>query len=130
MKGEAKNSGPCAIHGLLEVLARPWTMHILWTLSTNGPTRFGVLRRQVDGISSRVLTERLRGLEERGIVYREYEPTIPPAVTYGITKRMKDIGTVLDDLTHWAERCKKEDAAQPHKTRAKSGSSRPQEAHP
>lgn len=121
---------PCAIHGLLEVLARPWTMHILWTLSTNGPTRFGVLRRQVGGISSRVLTERLRGLEERGIVYREYEPTIPPAVTYGITKRMKDIGTVLDDLNHLAQRWQEEDAAQPHKTRAKSGSSRPQEAHP
>ena len=47
------------------------------------------LRRQVEGISSRVLTERLRGLEQKGILYREYEPTIPPAVTYGITKRMR-----------------------------------------
>jgi DNA-binding HxlR family transcriptional regulator len=47
------------------------------------------------GISSRVLTERPRGLEQKGIVYREYEPTIPPAVTYGITKRMKEIKQVL-----------------------------------
>ena len=54
-----------------------------------GPTRFGALRRQVEGISSRVLTERLRGLEQKGILYREYEPTIPPAVTYGIAKRMR-----------------------------------------
>jgi hypothetical protein len=60
--------------------------------------RFGVLRRQIEGISARVLTERLRLLEQRGFVYRDYKPTIPPAVTYGITKRMKDISRVLNEL--------------------------------
>ncbi len=84
--------------GLLEVLTRPWTMHILWALSTNGATRFGALRRQIEGISSRVLTERLRLLERKGFIYRDYEPTIPPAVTYGITDRMKDIEKVLHQL--------------------------------
>src|SRR3984957_12196284 len=88
----------CPMAGLLETLTRPWTLHILWTLSTNGPARFGALKRQVEGISSRVLTERLRALEEKGFIYRDYQPTIPPAVTYGITKRMKDIDTVLGDL--------------------------------
>lgn len=60
--------------------------------------RFGVLRKNVDGISSRVLTERLRTLEENGFVFRYYEQTIPPAVTYGITDRMKDIEKVLQQL--------------------------------
>ncbi len=83
---------------MLELLTRPWTLHILWALSTNGPMRFGVLRRQVDGISSRVLTERLRTLESAGFVFRHYEQTIPPAVTYGITERMKDIEKVLAQL--------------------------------
>jgi DNA-binding HxlR family transcriptional regulator len=54
-----------------------------------------VLRKNVAGISSRVLTERLRTLEDKGFVFRHYEPTIPPAVTYGITERMKDIQKVL-----------------------------------
>ena len=76
---------------MLELLTRPWTLHILWALSHNGPMRFGVLRRQVEGISARVLTERLRTLENAGFVFRHYEQTIPPAVTYGITERMKDI---------------------------------------
>jgi DNA-binding HxlR family transcriptional regulator len=91
----AQTPSPCAIGGLLELLTRPWTLHILWYLSHNGPMRFGVLRRQVAGISSRVLTERLRTLEGAGFIFRHYEQTIPPAVTYGITDRMKDIEKVL-----------------------------------
>ena len=85
-------------------------MHILWTLSTQGPTRFGELRRQVAGISSRVLTERLRILEQKGFVFRHYKPTIPPAVTYGITSRMKDISKVLDELNELAKKWQQEDA--------------------
>lgn len=96
--------------GLLEVLTRPWTMHILWALSTNGAARFGALRRQIEGISSRVLTERLRLLEQKGFVYRDYEPTIPPAVTYGITDRMKDIQKVLGELDHLARKWQQDDA--------------------
>ncbi len=128
MKKQAKDPGPCAIHGLMEVLARPWTMHILWTLSTSGPTRFGALRRQVDGISSRVLTQRLRELEEKGIVFRKYEPTIPPAVTYGITKRMMDIGQILDQLSRLAASWQREDESQPSKARVRSAALHPQEA--
>jgi len=73
-------------------------MHILWSLSMNGPMRFGVLRKNIEGVSARVLTERLRTLENAGFVFRHYEQTIPPAVTYGITERMKDIEKVLAQL--------------------------------
>src|ERR1700683_3295723 len=89
---------PCSIGGMLELLTRPWTLHILWSLSHDGPMRFGVLRRQVEGISSRVLTERLRTLESAGFVCRHYDKTSPPAVTYGITERMKDIEKLLAQL--------------------------------
>lgn len=98
MKRFKKTTSPCAISGLLELLTRPWTMHILWSLSTNGPLRFGVLRQNVAGISARVLTERLRTLEDAGFVFRNYEQTIPPTVTYGITERMKDIEKVLTQV--------------------------------
>jgi DNA-binding HxlR family transcriptional regulator len=98
MKRCGETPSPCAIGGLLELLTRPWTLHILWSLSTNGPMRFGALRKNVAGISSRVLTERLRTLEDKGVVFRHYQPTIPPAVTYGITDRMQDIEKVLAQL--------------------------------
>jgi DNA-binding HxlR family transcriptional regulator len=98
---------------LLELLTRPWTLHILWSLSTQGPMRFGVLRKNVDGISARVLTERLRTLEDKGFIFRHYEPTIPPAVTYGITERMKDIQKVLAQLEGLARKWHAEGAEVP-----------------
>ncbi len=112
----------CAIHGVLEVLARPWTMYILWVLSTEGPARFGV-RRKVEGISARMLSERLRLLEQKGFVFRDYEPTIPPAVTYGITKRMKDIKSVLGELNQLAERWQDEDSP-PRKAASRDAAAR------
>ena len=114
--------------GLLETLTRPWTLHILWVLSTNGPTRFGALRRSVPGISARVLTERLRGLEEQGFLYRDYKPTIPPEVTYGLTKRVKDIEKVLAELNRLARKWQMED--EPAGRRPAKISAAAQTAHP
>jgi DNA-binding HxlR family transcriptional regulator len=53
----------CAFSRLPELLTRPSTLHILWSLSENGSMRFGALRKSVTRISARVLTERLRTLE-------------------------------------------------------------------
>jgi DNA-binding HxlR family transcriptional regulator len=106
----AADKSPCAVGGVLEALTRPWTMHILWVLSHDGPMRFGVLKKQVEGISSRVLTERLRALEERGFVFRHYEQTIPPTVTYGITARMKDMEKVFAQLEAMTRKWSAEEA--------------------
>jgi DNA-binding HxlR family transcriptional regulator len=57
-----------------------------------------------------VLTERLRVLEQKGFVFRDYEPTIPPSVTYSITNRMKDISKVLSGLDELARKWQQEDA--------------------
>lgn len=113
MPRRPKDSSPCAIGGLLELLTRPWTLHILWALSHDGPMRFGVLRKSVAGVSARVLTERLRTLEDAGFIFRHYEQTIPPAVTYGITDRMQDIQKVLAQLEALAHKWKMEGPSVP-----------------
>jgi DNA-binding HxlR family transcriptional regulator len=89
---------------LLSQISGHWTLYILWTLDTNGSLRFGELRRKVDGISTKVLTERLRMLEAIGIVNRDYEPTIPPQVTYELTDRGKELSGALDNLCDLASR--------------------------
>jgi DNA-binding HxlR family transcriptional regulator len=56
------------------------------------------------------LAERLRSLEERRFIYRDYEATIPPTVTYGITKRMRDIHRIFDELERAARKWQMEDS--------------------
>ena len=84
--------------------------------------RFGVLRRQVEGISSRVLTERLRTLEKNGFVFRHYQAVIPLAVTYGITDRMKDIEKVLSQLEDLSRKWKTEERERTPPSRTGSSS--------
>ena len=95
----------CPLDNALRLLSGEWTTHILWVLSNNGPTRHGELRRLVEGVSSKVLTDRLRMLEAKGIVFRDYEPTIPPKVTYGLTNAGQQVDTALrairDVAEHW-----------------------------
>ena len=94
---------------LLRLLMGPWTTYILWTLRQHGPLRFGAIKRKVRGISSRMLTERLRTLEEAQVVFREYRPSIPPEVTYGLTQRGLELREVLDALDTLARRWNAED---------------------
>jgi DNA-binding HxlR family transcriptional regulator len=129
MRRSTQVQSPCAIGGLLEVLTRPWTLHILWALSHNGPARFGVLKKQVEGISSRVLTERLRTLEAKGFIFRNYVPTIPPAVTYGITDRMKDIEKVLGQLEGLARKWQGDGSATSTSTGSGSPGKSPAASH-
>ena len=88
----------CPMDGFLRIISGPWTTYILWVLSNEGPVRFGELKRIIPGISSRMLTERLRMLEENELVSRNYKPTIPPEVSYDLTDRGKKMRSVLRQL--------------------------------
>jgi DNA-binding HxlR family transcriptional regulator len=103
---------------LLRLLMGQWTCYILWMLCTNGPMRFGGLKRSIPGLSSKVLTERLRMLEDSRILFREHQPSIPPQVTYGLTHRGQELVTALDELFEIAKRwCAEDDpSAQPGNT--------------
>ena len=94
----------CPVEAMFRILMGPWTMYILWTLRQDGPTRFGALKRKLDGISSKVLTERLRMLEGECLIFREHKATIPPEVTYGLTKHGEELGGALDALEGVARR--------------------------
>jgi len=119
----------CPMAGLLETLTRPWTLHVLWALSHNGPMRFGALRRSIEGVSSRVLTERLRVLEDKRFIYRDYKPSIPPEVTYGLTKRTAEIQEVFAELGRLAQKWKMEDDPKiPLAKRARDKEDEPREA--
>ena len=89
----------CPMDELLRIISGPWTTYILWRLANNKNVRFGELKRIVPGISSRVLTERLRKLEEAGLVIRTYKPTIPPEVSYSLSDRGLELRDILNQLS-------------------------------
>ncbi len=96
---------------LLRLLMGPWTTYVLWVLRTRGTQRFGALKRAIPGISSRLLTARLRLLEQAGVVERQHVPTIPPQVSYGLTPRGEQLAPVLDALDALARSWDAEDHA-------------------
>ncbi len=108
---QAKESVTCPMDFILRMLMGPWTTYILYNLRTHGPQRFGELKRRVSGISAKMLTERLRTLEGAALVKRDYEATIPPKVTYSLTKRGGELDEVMDRLAEIAIRWEAEDAA-------------------
>jgi DNA-binding HxlR family transcriptional regulator len=98
-------SGACPARALLDRIANKWTTLIIGTLGEAGaPVRFSDLRRSINGISQKMLTQTLRDLERDGLVVREIYPVIPPRVEYSLTP----LGGTLDDplraLSQWADR--------------------------
>ena len=88
----------------VETLARigdKWTVMVVGALS-KGPIRYNEIRRRVEGISQRMLTLTLKGLEQDGLVTRTMYPTIPPRVDYELTELGRKLIVPLKALAKWA----------------------------
>jgi DNA-binding HxlR family transcriptional regulator len=72
-------------------------------LLTDGPVRFNQLRRQIEGISQKMLSQTLKSLERDGLVSRKAIPTVPVTVEYAITPLGRTLSDTVDALRVWAE---------------------------
>jgi len=88
-----------------DVLARvgdTWSVYIIHVLGDARTLRFNELRKQVDGISQRMLTVTLRGLERDGLVLRTVYPEVPPRVEYALTPLGATLRQLIRGLVAWA----------------------------
>jgi DNA-binding HxlR family transcriptional regulator len=92
----------CASRTALEVNANKWT-HLAVCALRDGPLRFGALRRRLQGVTQKMLTQTLRTLERNGLVTRTLYPTIPPRVDYELTDLGRSAVDVLDEILRWSE---------------------------
>lgn len=103
-EGEPRDHGTCTM--VSETLARigdKWTVLVVELLCAGrGPVRFNEIRRSIEGISQRMLTLTLRGLERDGLVTRTVHPTIPPRVDYELTKLGQSLRVPLVAVAEWA----------------------------
>ena len=92
-------------HAAIELIGKRWTGAIVSALGA-GPLRFGELAKAVPGLSDRLLSQRLRELEDAGVVEREVEPGAPVKVSYSLTEKGADLGPAMSELRAWARRWK------------------------
>jgi len=90
-----------AVSGVLARVGDKWSVLIIMLLG-DGPRRFNEIKRMVGGISQRMLTLTLRGLERDGLVTRTVFPTIPPRVDYELTDLGRSLWTPVEALGLWA----------------------------
>jgi DNA-binding HxlR family transcriptional regulator len=83
-----------------------WKVLILREL-LSGTKRFGEIRESINGISQKVLTEKLREMESDGLLVRVAYAEIPPRVEYSLTELGMSLGPVLDSLKEWGEMYKR-----------------------
>jgi DNA-binding HxlR family transcriptional regulator len=91
-----------AVRSVLARVGDKWSILIIVLLG-DGPKRFNEIKRMVSGISQRMLTLTLRGLERDGLVKRTHFPTIPPRVDYELTQLGRSLWDAVEPLGVWAQ---------------------------
>ena len=99
---KSKDLPKCPIETTLKMLGCKWKVLIIRELLT-GTKRFGELKRAVTGITQKVLTLKLREMEELGLLEREVYPQIPPKVEYTLTDIGYSLRPVLESLKCWGK---------------------------
>jgi DNA-binding HxlR family transcriptional regulator len=99
---EISDSGCVATREVLNRVGDKWSVYVVRLLGA-GPKRFSELKRTIEGISQRMLTLTLRGLERDGLVTRTVFPTVPPRVDYELTPLGLTLLAPVRALAEWAQ---------------------------
>jgi DNA-binding HxlR family transcriptional regulator len=94
----------CGLDAALDIVGGKWKSLILWALADGSPSRFGELRREVVGITEKMLIQQLRQMEADGLVHREVYREVPPKVEYSVTDFGRSLNQALAPLGDWGER--------------------------
>ena len=98
----------CPLTKCLGFIGGVWTPGIIWYLSQN-PRRFSELKDDLQGVSSKVLTARLKKLEAEGVINREVQPTSPPTVEYSLTELGLELKPAIEAIVDVGHKLKKLD---------------------
>ncbi|MFC9506893.1 winged helix-turn-helix transcriptional regulator [Streptomyces sp. NPDC057002] len=90
----------CGIDAAMDMIGGKWKVLILWALHER-PCRFGELRRELPGVTEKVLASHLREMEADGLVHREAYDEVPPRVEYSLTPRGVTLNEALEPLGAW-----------------------------
>ena len=90
----------CPVPTTVQLIGSKWKLLILRNLRMR-PWRFNELRRDLEGVSQKVLTDSLRAMEDDGIITRTVYPEVPPRVEYALSPLGKSMEPILDAMEQW-----------------------------
>lgn len=90
----------CPVATTVALIGSKWKLLIIRNLLQR-PWRFNELRKDLDGISQKVLTDSLRSMEEDGLITRTVYPEVPPRVVYALSDLGKSLKPILDSMVAW-----------------------------
>lgn len=117
-KGIVTDLGNCPVTPLLVMLQGKWKTQILYELCIHDTVRFGLLKKELPGITNTMLTSSLRELEADGFINRVQFNEIPPHVEYSFTERGRDLMPIFYEIMRWG--FKHENDVTPRMTRTRT----------
>lgn len=99
----ARTRAACASHELAMLVGDRWSVLVLIELGDHGRTRSADLKRALDGVSQKVLTDCLRRLGQHRLIERTVEPTVPVSVSYELSRRGHRFFEAFGTLRAWAD---------------------------
>ena len=96
---------PCMLTECMSVIAGAWAPNVIWSLRA-GPRRFNELRMDIPPVSAKILSTRLKELEQRGVLTRQVQPTSPPSVEYDLTELGAELIPALEAIVQVGHRLK------------------------
>ncbi|MEP7453899.1 helix-turn-helix domain-containing protein [Phyllobacterium sp. SB3] len=101
-----------ALTECLSIIAGAWAPNVIWNLRA-GPRRFSELRVDIMPVSAKVLSQRLKELEARGVLTRAIQPTSPPTVEYALTSLGKELVPALHAIVEVGHKLKSTESGSP-----------------
>ncbi|MBU3214019.1 helix-turn-helix transcriptional regulator [Clostridium estertheticum] len=88
----------------LSVVSGKWKLKIIYLLACMGTVRYGVLKKNIEGITHKMLSSQLKELENKNIILRKEYLQIPPKVEYSLTEKGQSLMPIVNDMCAWGEK--------------------------
>ena len=98
------NEGSCPVEDMFFTLSGKWNLRVLFELTKSEKSRFGDLKKQIDGITNTMLSSTLKKLEAEGLIIRIQFNEIPPHVEYSLSDKGKDLYPIFLAMLRWLEK--------------------------
>ncbi len=102
MKRRSRLSFFCPLQGVIDIIGKKWALLVIYEIGNHKNIRFGELKTELQGITSKSLVNTLEGLQKSKLIRKESFKEIPPRVEYSLTREGEDLYGIIIPLIQWS----------------------------